>query len=143
MANPGTTATTIRSDRTRIFMEVEEDDWLQLADVAGVTPPGFETELEDVTHLDTPDGEREFLEGRAAPQTVGVSIRWAPGSPTITALYAARGKKMRFRIDYPNGKRSSFSAIVQAWAPAEASGGALTGTLTLQISGAVTHGDVT
>lgn len=132
-------ATTQRADGSTISMLIEEDpeEWLQLADLRGFAPPGFDTELEEVTHLSSPKGQREYLGGRSAPQTLTATLAFAPGSETVTALFEARGETRRFRIEYSNGVEQEFDAIVQTFAPGDPGMGAWTGTLTLQISGEI------
>lgn len=131
-------ATTQRADGSTISMLIEEpDEWLQLADLRGFAPPGFDTELEEVTHLSSPKGQREYLGGRSAPQTLTATLAFAPGSETVTALFEARGQLRRFRVEYSNGVEQEFDAIVQSWAPGDSGANAWTGTLTLQISGEI------
>lgn len=119
---------------------VEGSTRVAIGEVAGVTWPGFSTEILDATHTESPDGRREKIGGVIDPGQVTATLRVVPGSPGLERLYDDAGKTLDWVIEFPAPMNQDclFSAILEGWAPSEAGVSTLLeGTLTLSVTGPI------
>lgn len=110
----------------------------EVAEVVSITPPQLTKETVDATHLNSPDGYREFLAGMKDA-----------GEVTFTMAYVANGTGqsdirddfeaddvVNYRITLPNDATWEFSGIVTGLAPSELSiEERVTEAVTIKVSG--------
>jgi len=130
---------------------------VRLGDVFDVEIPGFTADVIDTTHMESPGAGvggagtafKEKLGSLLDSGQVTFTIRYAPNSAEIVALYGAAGLTKKFQIEFTQanandatvaedvlGSGCQFSAIVQSWKPSKATvNGLHEGVLTLDVTG--------
>ncbi|WP_418592084.1 phage tail tube protein [Ponticoccus sp. (in: a-proteobacteria)] len=111
-----------------------EGEYLDTAEVVRIKPVGFSRDEEEVTHLQSPDGYKEFIAAMKEATPVEIEFNWTPSAtdPMIAAFEADTGN---YQITAPNGVRMQFTGFFTAYEPGELTNGAMRGTATLRPSG--------
>lgn len=124
---------------------LNSNGWTRLGHVKSITRPDEETEQLDATHMESPDGYREFVAGMTDGQTADVTLNYLPGGDTDAYIRAWRlaRERRRTRIIYPNGVADYFRANVQNYGGEVSVDSIMESNLTMKVAGAVTQGLVT
>lgn len=84
-----------------------------VAEITSISPPGYSRDVEEVTHLNSDNGYKEFIASLKEMTDCTFSINYVPG--TITALVAAfEAGAGQFQITAPSDETITFPAIVTA-----------------------------
>lgn len=128
--------------RFEVELGVTPGDFLALAEVNNITPPNESVDVIDVTHMDSPDRTREFIQGLVDPGDMSVEMNWVPGSATEDLILAwrAAGETREARITTPNSVTYTFPCFVTGYSPGMPIDGKMTATLTCKVAGAITVG---
>jgi len=94
----------------------------------------------DATHMQSPDGYREFIAGLADPGEVTVEFNFIPNSPGYQALVAAQQARatVPFRVTYPTGSPATqvlFAGMVTGLDETVPVDDKATGSATIKITG--------
>lgn len=130
---------------------------VRLGDVFDVEIPGFDADVIDVTHMESPGAGvggagtafKEKLGSLLDSGQVAVTIRYAPNATEITQLYANAGLSKKFQVEFTQansldeataesveGSGCQFTAIIKTWKPSKATvNGLHEGVLTLDVTG--------
>lgn len=107
-----------------------------VAEVTSITPPGMSRDAIDATHMDSPDGWREFIGGLKDGGEVELALNWVPGSATtillMTEIAAAAGNK---QVVFPGGEIFSFSALCTGITPETPVDGKMEASATYKVTG--------
>jgi hypothetical protein len=125
--------------------EDSPNDWVDIGEVSNITPPSATTDMIDVTHMQSPDGRREFVPGLIDPGECSFDMNYIPGSVGDLLLLAlldlAPSQRKRWcRIIYPNGVLHDFEALIQTYAPTIPTDDKMTATVTFKVTGGITRG---
>jgi hypothetical protein len=121
------------------------NDWVDLGEVTNITPPSATTDMIDVTHMQSPDGRREFVPGLIDPGECSFEMNYIPGSVGDLLLLGLLDlppsqRKRWCRIIYPNGVLHDFEALIQAYEPTIPTDDKMTASVTFKVTGAITRG---
>lgn len=116
------------------------ENFTTVAEVKNVTGPGLQADALDVTHADSPDAHREFIDGLKNGGEVSVEANWLPSDTTQNVSGVAgdvqAGTKGNWKIVWPGGSPTwSFTAIVTGVTPTAPVDSPMSVSITLQISG--------
>ncbi|MGO6999014.1 phage tail tube protein [Rhizobium leguminosarum] len=106
-----------------------------IAEIYDVTPPSDSTDTVDVTHMQSPNKTREFIDGLTDPGEMSFEMNLAPGSDSDKALIAAKGKRKWCRLTYPNGVQTLFFGVRTTYERAAPTDDKITATVTFKVSG--------
>jgi hypothetical protein len=121
-----------------------------LAEVRTAGFPQDETDEIEVTHLNSPDRYKEFIQGLIDAGEFNITLNYVPGSATDLLLTAAKGtgtvRKARIVVPDNSGTGAAdwnftFPAFIKKYAPDEMNPNeAVTATATFRVAGAVEQG---
>lgn len=116
-----------------------------LAEVTSITPPNESVDVIDVTHMDSPNRYREFIQGLIDPGNMSAELNWVAGGATDDLVVAWRtaGETRNVRITTNNNTTYTFPAFVTGWSPQMPVDGKMAATLELKVAGAITVGVAT
>ena len=128
------------------LVEISTDDgatYLSAGQVAGdITPPNDTVDIVEATHMQSPDGIKEFVLGLSDPGECSYPIHFNASS-TTDALYrsikAAR-ERVKVRITFPNAATWTFSALLTGYAPAVPIADRQTAQVTWKVTGSTVVG---
>lgn len=106
-----------------------------VAEVKNFTLPSDTTEQQDVTHMQSPNKTREFIDGFTDPGELGFEMNYVPGSRSDNLMLAAKGKRKRVRITFPNGVQVLFSGSRQSYEKTAETESAMIATASFKVSG--------
>ncbi|NGP19298.1 phage tail tube protein [Devosia aurantiaca] len=106
-----------------------------VAEVKNFTLPSDTTDQQDVSHMQSPNKTREFIDGFSDPGEFGCEMNYIPGSPSDTLLIAAKGKRKRIRITFPNGVQVLFTGSRQSYEKTAETENAMTASVSFKVSG--------
>ena len=114
-----------------------------IGEVTSITPPNESVDVIDVTHMDSPNRTREFIQGLIDPGDASAEVNWVPGGVTEDFVLGWRtsGETRNVRITMANDTTYTFPAFVTGWSPQAPVDGKLAATLTMKVAGAVTVGE--
>lgn len=92
----------------------DAQEFTKVAEVTNVTPPGMSRDTVDVTHLESPDGTKEFIGGLAEMGEASLTIQYVPDAQDVllAAFQAGFGE---FQITFPNKVAMTFEGIVTGY----------------------------
>lgn len=126
----------------RTVLEIALDDtpdtYVNIAELKSLTLPSFADSEVDVTHMQSPNGIREFIPGLTDAGQASGEMNYVPGSPTDLFLRSLTRKKLIARVTFPNGRILIFRAQRQEYAPELTTDGAPTASVAFKVSGAPT-----
>lgn len=130
----------VASFGTTLKLKGTGSTYTRIADIVDVEIPGFDFDVHDVTHMESPNGMKEKLAGLGDAGSITATIRFVPGSTEAAAIYAMAGLTKGFKIEAPAPQKGcTFDAIVKTWKPSKSTvSGLQEGTLTLDVTGALT-----
>lgn len=107
--------------------------------VLGIPPVVQEKPEIDVTSLDST--AREYISGLEVGDELDIEFNWHVADTGQLALAAAKGgtDPVPFKVDFPDGTRLEFTAIVRSFGPGAAIDEQIKGQAKLKISGDVTQ----
>ncbi|MGZ2455460.1 phage tail tube protein [Rhizobium anhuiense] len=106
-----------------------------IAEIYDMTPPSDSTDTVDVTHMQSPNKTREFIDGLTDPGEASFEMNLVPGSDSDKALLAAKGKRKWCRITFPNGVQTLFFGVRTTYEKAAPTDDKMTATVTFKVSG--------
>lgn len=104
-------------------------------EIYDVTPPSETTDSVDVTHMQSPNRTREFIEGLTDPGEASFEMNYVPGSAADLALTAAKGKRKVCRLTFPNGVQCIFTGIRQSYEKSAPTDDKMTASVAFKVSG--------
>lgn len=112
----------------------------EIAECSNITPPNFETDDVDVTHMQSPNRTREFIAGLTDPGEASFEINWVPSSATDILLLGLKtsGATVTWKFQWPNGTYWEFPGYVKGFEPSAATEDKMTATITIRVGGDVT-----
>lgn len=116
--------------------------YVDLAEVNSITPPSSTFDMVDATHMQSPNGDREFIIGLNDPGEAGFEMNFVPGSAAdlkIQAIKQAR-EKVKCRITFPNGVTWTFSGLLMTYEPAVPTDDKMTASVSWKVSGSTVTG---
>lgn len=114
--------------------------WDEIAEVTNIGAPAFAIDTPDVTHMQSPNGTREFIPGLMDPGECSIESNLLPGSDSEALILGIRRLKVLCRITWPAGETMTFAGILTGYAPAAPIDDKMTATTTFKVSGSVTYG---
>lgn len=118
------------------------DVYTELEEVTSITPPSSSVDVVDVTHMQSPDSTREFIQGLTDPGECSLEQNFVPGSDTDVFIQAWRASRERrsARITFPNDVTWTFKAFVTGYQPDIPNEDKLTSSLTCKVTGSTVTG---
>ena len=130
----------------QIQTENSPDNYVDMAEVISITPPSFSLDQVDVTHMTSPNRNREFISGLNDPGECSFDMNFVPGSTSDDRLFellnlpTGTTRARNCRISFPNGVTWSFSAELTGYEPTVPVDDKMTATVTFKVSGSVSVG---
>lgn len=118
-------------------VDTPEGPYTLLGEITSVTPPPIQRDIIDATHMDSPEGWREFIAGLKDGGEMSVDLNFVPGSATDDLLVAmqAEDDKRPMQITFPNGAVWEFEAFCTGYEPSAPVDDKMTATATFKVSG--------
>lgn len=89
--------------------------WVEVKEVKDLELPNGETESLDVTHMGSPNRQREFISGLQDNGSITTSMNWKPGSATDTLLNTLKQSgetfSLRFTIPAPTPANANITFV--------------------------------
>lgn len=128
--------------KVEVSTTVGGEPTFQMGEVTSVTPPNESVDVIDVTHLESPNRTREFIQGLIDPGDFSLEVNWVAGGATDDFVIAWRqsGESRIVRITTNNDTTYTFPAFVTGWTPQMPVDGKMAATLTCKVAGAITVG---
>ena len=108
-----------------------------LGEVFNITPPSDNIDVIDATHMQSPNGTREFILGLNDPGTASFEMNFVPGSASddlIQQIRAARAV-VACRITFPDTSTWTFDGILTGYEPAVPNEDKMTATVSFKVTG--------
>lgn len=115
--------------------------YTKLGEVTSVTPPNESVDEVEVTHMESPNRYKEYVQGLIDPGDISVEINYIPGDATDDFIVAWRtsGETRNMKFTYPNAAGVTFPAFVKGYQPSIGGpSGKMSATLTCKVAGEVT-----
>lgn len=114
-----------------------EGPFTNLGEVTSITPPPVTRDIIDATHMESPEGWREFIAGLKDGGEMSCDLNFVPGSATDDLLVAmqAEDDPRPMQITFPNGAIWAFSAYCTGYEPTAPVDDKMTATATFKVSG--------
>lgn len=109
-----------------------------VAEVTSVTPPGESVDTIDVTHMESPNKRREFIEGLVDSGECSIEMNFLPGATNGDALIRGLQGVQLCQITFPSGYKWKFSAIKTGYEAEAPVDDKMTATVTFKLTGSVT-----
>jgi hypothetical protein len=106
-----------------------------VAEVRNFTLPSDTTDQQQVSHMQSPNKTHEFIDGFSDPGEFGCEMNYIPGSASDLLLIAAKGKRKRARVTFPNGIQILFTGSRQSYEKTAETESAMTASLSFKVSG--------
>lgn len=130
----------------QIQTENSPDNYVDLAELTNITPPSSSLDQIDVTHMQSPNRNREFISGLNDPGECSFDMNFVPGSTSDDRLFellnlpTGTSRRRNCRISFPNGVTWTFSAELTGYEPTVPVDDKMTATVTFKVSGAMSVG---
>jgi hypothetical protein len=114
--------------------------------VTSITPPSATLDQIDVTHMTSPNRNREFIPGLNDTGECSFEMNYVPGSTSddrlleLLNLPVGTERRRYCRISYPNGVTDTFYASLVGYAPAIPVDDKMSASVTFKVSGSVSRG---
>lgn len=114
----------------------------ELAEITNITYPSANTDMVDVTHMQSPDGRREFVPGLIDPGECSFEMNFIPGSVADEVLNelldtAPATRARQCRIIAPNGASRQFLGLLMTYEPSAPTDDKMTASVSFRVSGVV------
>lgn len=116
--------------------------YTKLGEVTSITPPNEKVDQIDVTHMESPNRTREFIQGLIDPGEMSLDINYVPGGSTDDFIIAWRlaGESRSVKLTFPSSAAVwTFPAFILGFTPTMGVAEALKAALSLKVAGAVTR----
>lgn len=132
-----------------VFQIVDEnspDLFVDMSEVISITPPSAKLDQVDVTHMTSPNRNREFISGLNDPGECSFDMNFVPGGASDDRLFAlltlpvGATRARACRISFPNGVTWSFTGELTGYEPTVPVDDKMTATVTFKVSGAISVG---
>jgi hypothetical protein len=119
------------------------DGFFEIGEIIEINPGEETADRVDVTHMQSPNRQREFIAGFIDPGEASFTINWVPGGSTDTFLRALRdsGEERSHKIEFPNGASVTYKGRILAIAKTVPIDDRMTATITVARSGGETWDD--
>ena len=114
MAKPGKTKARIGHTTTFGLKLGEAAAFTKVAEVTNLTPPGMTRDTVDATHLESPDGYKEFIAGLKESGEATLTVQYDPSESDIL-FDAFENGSGEFQITFPNKVTLTFDGIVTGY----------------------------
>lgn len=117
------------------------DLYVDFGEVFNITPPSFTQDQIDVTHMQSENRIREFIDGLVDPGEASFEMNYIPGSDSDNVLLAllqlpiGTSRRRSCRIIYPNDFLDTFDANLQTYEPTVPTDDKMTATVTFKVTG--------
>jgi len=120
--------------------ESTSDAYVEIAEVTDLTPPSDSVDEVETTHMQSPDGAKEFTPGLTDSGSMSVTINYVPGSETDEFILAwkASKEKRQTKITYVSGRTQEITTWVKTYNQAVPVQGVMSATLELRCTGGST-----
>lgn len=117
--------------------------YVPLAEVTSITPPPMTRDIIDATHMDSPDGWREFIAGLKDGGELSLAINFVPGGATDLRLIEMQTESAPspIKIRFPGGSEWGFDAFCTGYTPNVPVEDKMTAEATFKVTGAVDFTD--
>lgn len=92
----------------------EANTFTKIAQITNLTPPGMTRDTIDATHLESPDGYKEFIAGLKESGEATITVHYDP-STSDTLVEAFEAGAGAFQITFPNKVTLTFDGIVTGY----------------------------
>lgn len=105
-----------------------------VAEVQDITPPNYSRDAVDATSMDSPNTFREYIAGLMDAGEASIELIFVPSATDalLTALMAGTGQ---FQVEFPNGVKVQFSAVVTAVSQAVPNEDKMTASASFKVTG--------
>ena len=113
------------------------ENFTVIAEVGDIKPPAFSVDTEEVTHQQSPGGFKEYVATLLDAGEVTFDLNFIPTDTSHQALLSdmqARVKR-NYQVVFPEGTTWTFSAFVTAFESDAPTGGKLSASVTLKVTG--------
>lgn len=118
-----------------------DSGWVSLGLITSITPPSDTVDQIEITHMASPNRQKQFIAGLSDPGEMSLELNYMPGSVTDEFIleWRASGETRESRINYPNTASlvDTFPTFVSSYVPTIPAGDKMTATLGLKVAGAV------
>ena len=93
----------------QVQTESSPDNYVDMAEVNSITPPSFSLDQVDVTHMASPNRNREFISGLNDPGECSFDMNFIPGNASddrifeLLSLPTGSSRARNCRVSFPNG----------------------------------------
>jgi hypothetical protein len=127
------------------LIEISQDDgstWQPGGEVNDITPPSNTVDLVEATHMQSPNGDKEFILGLNDPGECSFTLNFVPGSTADTMYLAVKAArlKVKVRITFPNDVTWTFTGLLTAYNATIPTADKMTATVTFKVSGSTVVG---
>lgn len=108
-----------------------------LGEVFNITPPSDSIDVIDATHMQSPNGTREFILGLNDPGTASFEMNFVPGSASDDLIQQVRAARavVSCRITFPDTSTWTFDGILTGYEPAVPNEDKMTATVSFKVTG--------
>lgn len=132
---------------SRFLIESENspNEFDDLGEVFNITPPSETVDQVDVTHMQSPDRRREFIDGLIDGGECSFEMNYIPGSVAddrlneILETPVGQSRRKTCRIIYPNSVVHTFSGNLMTYEKNVPTDDKMTATVTFRVTGTVTR----
>jgi len=112
--------------------------YLDLAEVTNIGPPPMTRDVIDATHMDSPDGWREFIAGLKDGGEASITLNFVPGGATDARLREMQTElePSPIKIAFPSGSEWGFTAFCTGYTPQMPVDDKMTADCTFKVTGA-------
>lgn len=110
-------------------------DWETVAEVKNVTPPGISRDLPDATHMQSPDGYREFILGLKDGGEISLELNFTEASVATMMAEFAKSEMSQCRIVLPTGATWEATVGLSGFESEDPVDDIVTATATFKVSG--------
>lgn len=122
----------------------ESPTFVKIAEVVTVTWPNITSEDVEVTHHESPDRTREYIQGLKDAGEITATINWIPMDASSDMLLGllSSGAKRQMQVITTNGYQAQFLGYVKGFESPQDVGSQLQATVTIRVSSAPVLTDV-
>lgn len=113
--------------------------FVNVAEVTEITPPPVTKDILDATHMESPDGYREYIVGLKDGGEATLAMNFIPGGPgqALIADLQASSDPSNIRITYTNGVMWKFQSYCTGFEPTAPVDAKMTATATFKVTGPI------
>lgn len=106
-----------------------------VSEVRNFTLPSDTTDQQQVSHMQSPNKTHEFIDGFSDGGELGFAMNYVPGSRSDLLMLAAKGKRKRVYVTFPNGVQISFTGSRQSYEKSAQTESAMEANASFKVSG--------